>query len=245
MRVVGLDPSLNGFGVVELSFPGSVLTRTGLFKTPSDMVFVDRYTTQRDRVLSFLKETPPDMVGVESPPFHASFSEGMYALFVMTNEAIRALGLNVVYFSPGQVKQHAHEFLNRPKGWKMEKSDLIEAARRSSGVAKWNHNVADAHRIACMAGRFWSFLEGEVKESELTPVEKEIFTRTHTFQRGKNAGKTEETGLIYRENDRFFRWSCESGGVRPENSTSLLPPILSREADLHAGSSTGPRTKAP
>ena len=215
MRIVGIDPSLNGFGVVELNWPSPNPTRTALFKTPPSMVFVDRYTTQRERLLAFLREAPPDAVGIESPPFGASFSEGMYALFVMTNEALRSLNMNVVFFGPTQVKQHAHEYLHRPAGWKMLKPDLIEAARKSSGIGKWNHNVADAHRIGLMAGRFWTFLGGTLSEADLTPVELDLFTRSHTFTRGKKAGKTENSGLIYRENDRFFRWSMGAPGPTP------------------------------
>ena len=207
MRIIGIDPSLNGFGVVDLSWPNTAPVRTDLFKTSSKTVFVDRYTSQRDSLLSFLKESPPDAVGIESPPFHASFSEGMYALFVMVNEAIKALKLDVVYFAPGQVKQHAHEFLARPKGWKMMKPDLIEAAQKSSGIRKWNHNVADAHRIALMAGRFWNYLAGSILESDLTPTERKLFTEVHTFSKGKHAGETEKTGLVFRENERFYRWS--------------------------------------
>jgi hypothetical protein len=178
------------------------------------MTFVDRYVFMRDSLRALIQRLQPDKVGIESPFFGGSFSEGMYALFVYSNEALRLERKDVVFFSPGQGKAHARETIKRPATWKMLKTDMVEAAKTDTGGGKWNHNEADAYLIARLAGRFWGFVEGVIPEAELTPVETKQFVSIHTYQRGAHAGQTIKTGLMFREEDRYFRWSqaTESSG---------------------------------
>jgi hypothetical protein len=153
-------------------------------------------------------------VGCEYPIFNDLYSEGMYGLFLFTSEALRASKVNLVFFSPPQVKAHARDFLARPlvdgKLWTMQKGDMVEAAREDTGgTGQWNHNEADAYWVARAAGRFWSFLNGDITDADLTPPERSQFTKIHTFTRGKRAGRTAKTGIAYREDERFFRWAQE------------------------------------
>jgi len=142
--------------------------------------------------------------------FNDLWSEGMYRLFLYTCEALRVQGVDVVFFSPMQIKAHARLFLDRPKGWKMMKGDMVEAAKvHTGGAGRWNHNEADAYWVACIACRFWQFLDGEITEADLTPVELKQFTLIHTYVRGKRAGQTIKRGILYREDERFFRWTQE------------------------------------
>lgn len=172
------------------------------------MLFVDRYVAMREAVRTLLRETDPDRVAIESPVFHSLYSEGMYGLFLYTNEALRSERKDVVFFAPEQGKAHAREAIDRPKGWKMLKGDMIEAAKKDTGgKGAWNHNEADAYLIGKLGSRFWEFFGGELGEENLTPVERKFFTEIHTFQRGKRAGQVEHRGLLYREEDRFFLWS--------------------------------------
>jgi hypothetical protein len=162
----------------------------------------------RENVRALIQEHAPDRVGVESPHFHDLFSEGMYGLFLYVNEALRLERRDVVFFSSMQVKAHARELLGRPAGWTMLKPDMVEAAKKATETrVPWNHNEADAYLIAQLAGRFWRRLEGSLSDAELTGVERKFFSTVHTYIRGKKAGKTEARGLLYREEDRFFRWS--------------------------------------
>jgi hypothetical protein len=181
------------------------------------MVFVDRYVFMRETLRGLIQKYNPDKVGVESPPFGASYSEGMYGLFLYTNEALRAEHRDVVYFTPPQVKAHARESLKRPEHWDMKKPDMVAAAKADTATRKsWNHNDADAYLVARLAGRFWCYWGGALVDADLTPVEYQYFARTHTFTRGKRAGQTEKTGTIYREDDRFFLWSqVDPSGVTP------------------------------
>jgi len=172
------------------------------------VTFVDRYIFLRESLRALIQRTKPDRVGIESPIFNDLFSEGMYGLFLYSNEALKLERRDVVFFSPGQGKAHARESIQRPAGWKMLKGDMVDAAKADTGGGgRWNHNEADAYLIGRLAGRFWLFAEGVIPESELSPVERKQFLDVHTFIRGKNAGKTIKKGLLFREEDRYFRWS--------------------------------------
>lgn len=210
--ILGLDPSLTNFGwaLHDTDATGSSrCVARGRYKTPAGMVFVDRYVFMRESLRELIQKHNPDKVGIESPFFGGSYSEGMYGLFLYSNEALKLEHRDVVFFSPLQVKAHARESLGRPGKWEMMKPDMVAAMKHDLGGKgkSVNHNEADAYLVARLAGRFWRYLDGELSDSDLTPVEYEYFAKTHTYTRGKKAGKTEKSGLIFREEDRFFRWS--------------------------------------
>lgn len=210
MRVLGLDPSLSNFGwsIYDSSeIGGSSLPLRGRFQTSAKTVFIDRYIDLRSRLRKLIQEHQPDKVACEYPIFQAIYSEGMYGLFLFTCEAIKEERKDVVFFSPGQVKAHAKLFLNRPKSWKMEKPDMVEAAQKAvlPAKGKWNHNEADAFWVAFSGFRFWSFLAGET--TDLSLVEKKQFTEIKQTRNGVD----KRSGIMYRENERFFNWSQTNG----------------------------------
>jgi Holliday junction resolvasome RuvABC endonuclease subunit len=172
------------------------------------MLFVDRYIFLRESLRKLIQDTKPDKVGIESPVFHDLYSEGMYGLFLYCCEALKTEGLDVVFFSPMQVKSFAREYLGRPKGWKMQKPDMVAAAKKHSCTqGAWNHNEADAYLIACLAARFWQLWEGVIPTETLSTVEAKLFTEVRQYTRGKKEGEIEAKGLMHREDDRFFIWS--------------------------------------
>ena len=212
MLVLGLDPSLTNYGWAihntdaPVGTPERCVAR-GRFRTPAKMEFIERYKSQRESLRALIREYKPDRVGIEFPVFDNLWSEGMYGLFLYSCEALRAERMDVVFWSPLQAKAHARDTLDRPKGWKMDKVDMVEAAKKDAGPGRWNHNEADAYLVGVLAARFWDFFDGRLKEGCLTPTEARYFIKVHTFTRGKRAGKTIKKGVIYRESDRFFRWS--------------------------------------
>lgn len=217
MRVLGIDPSLTNYGwaIHDNSFPVGDPRRCearGRFQTKAKMEFGVRYTTMRESLRALIQDHRPDRVGIEYPVFSSMYSEGMYGLFLYSCEALRAERMDVVFWSPLQAKAHARDTLDRPKGWKMDKVDMVEAAKLDAGPGRWNHNEADAYLVAVLAGRFWGFYDGDIAEGGLTPTESRYFTKVHTFVRGAKAGKTIKKGVIYRESDRFFRWSLLRDG---------------------------------
>jgi len=149
-----------------------------------------------------------EAVGVESPIFGATFSPGAYALFVMVNESVFNHRKDVVYFDPSTVKSLTKLDPSFRKG-KMEKSDMVAAARADTGIkGRFNHNEADAYHVARFAARFWELQKGLITEDDLVPSEKHTFLRTHTFTKGRRAGQTVKSGTMFREDDRFFRFSA-------------------------------------
>ncbi len=212
MRVLGLDPSLSEFGWAlhdtdaPVGSPSRCLAR-GRLRTPARMEFIDRYISHREGLRGVVRQTQPDRVGLEFPVFDHFSSEGMYGLFLFVCEALKAERCDVVFWSPLQIKAHARDTIDRPPKWPMEKPDMVEAAREDAGGGRWNHNEADAYLCAVLSGRFWKLLVGEISETDLTATERKYFTKIHTYIRGKKAGKTVSTGVIHREDDRFFSWS--------------------------------------
>ena len=210
MITLGLDPSLTGFGwCVHDSLGtgnGRVIAKGRWVTSPRD-IWVARYVQLREEIKALIDKEPRiEAVGVESPPFGEQFSEGLYALFVMVNEAIWSRRRDVVHFDPGTVKMLAKQDPRTRKG-RMFKSDMIEAAKQDTGIVRWNSDEADAYHIARFAGRFWALLRGDLQLEELTPSEYQAFAREHTFVRGKRAGQTEHSGAIFKEDRRFFRFS--------------------------------------
>jgi len=211
MICLGLDPSLRGFGWCihdsDASGPLRVVER-GMFKTNAKQIFVSRYMFMREKVGELLDTYPAiEAVGVESPPFGELWSEGLYGLFLYTNEAIYSRRKDVVYFDPVTVKALTKVDPSVIKG-KMTKADMVDAAKADTGITgPFNHNMADAYHIARFAARFWLLQKGCLSVEDLSPAETHTFTRTHTYTRGKRAGMTTRKGTMYRENDRFFQFS--------------------------------------
>lgn len=219
MHILGMDPSLTNFGwclhddSIAVGAPGR-LVESGRFQTSAKTLFIDRYIEQRQSVRDLITRLTATYgqirVGVESPVFHELYSEGLYGLYLYNCEALRDSKVDVVFFSPGQLKAHAHYALERPKGWKMMKPDMVEATKRDAGLKKvLNHNEADAYWAAVAAGRFWSLMDGVLTKEDLTPVETRQFTEIYTYQRGAKAGKTVNKGIMFKEDQRFFLWSKE------------------------------------
>ena len=213
--ILGLDPSLRNFGWTLIRDDGHFLDK-GTMKTGTDTTFVCRYMTLRDGLREVIRKVRADhptevlRVGIESPIFNDLFSEGMYGLFLYSNEALMLEKVDTVYLTPNQVKAQAHHFMGRPKGWKMGKSDMVESAKKATdgqGAKRWNNHQADAFWVAHSASRFWLLQEGKISEEDLTDVEKLHFTSLERYVRGKKAGKIKRKGLSHKEDDRFFRWS--------------------------------------
>jgi Holliday junction resolvasome RuvABC endonuclease subunit len=210
MLSLGLDPSLSGFGwcvhnPVEKGKNRVVIK--GRISSPSNEVFIARYMGLRDRIIRLINTYPDvQIIGVESPPFGELWSEGLYGLFLYVNEAIFLSKKDVVFFDPSTVKLLAKEDPNVRTG-KMFKSDMVAMAKADTGVKRWNSDEADAYIIARFAARFYLLLNKQITDDVLLPSERHVFLRSHTFLRGKFSGETKKFGTIYRENERFFRFS--------------------------------------
>jgi len=179
----------------------------GRWSTTPKTMWVERYVILREELQDLLdRYLLIETVGVESPPFGELYSEGLYALFLMVNEAIWSRRRDVVYFDPGTLKMLVKEDPKLRKG-KLFKSDMIEAAKADTGIKKWNSDEADAYHVARFTARFWKVVRGEIGKEDLTPSEHRAFLRIHTFTRGKRKGETVKTGAVFKEDQRYFRFS--------------------------------------
>jgi len=217
VRVLGLDPSLTNFGWAVHDTAAEVGSRSrcelrGRFQTSAKTLFIDRYVEMRESLRALVRSVNPDAVGIEFPVFNDLWSEGMYGLFLYSCEALKLERQDVVFWSPMQVKSHARESLGRPKidgkQWRMDKPDMVDAAKLDSGGGRWNHNEADAYLVARLASRFWLLQQDLIPERDLTSVERRFFLEIQKHVRGKKAGRTTLKGVMYREDERFFRWSA-------------------------------------
>lgn len=212
MITLGLDPSFTGFGWCihnsSVGGPGRVIAK-GVFKTTAKMVFVARNMYLRDELGKLADEHPEiQAFGVESPPFGESYSEGLYGLFVYVNEVLYLRRKDVVYFMPTELKRLTKMDPTIRRGT-MDKSDMVEAAKVDSGVSRWNHNEADAYHTARHTARFWEFLNGDITMDELVPSELWAFARIYKTPKGElRTAKRKKAGLVFREDDRFFRFSA-------------------------------------
>lgn len=212
MITLGLDPSLRAFGWTLINDNAEIMDK-GLLGTDADMIFVERYMYLRQEVLSLItsiKAQYPNenlTMSVESPYFNDLFSEGMYGLFLYVNEAIKLGEVDVMFLSPLQVKAHAHKFLGRPKGWKMQKTDMVLACKKANpNVKKLNNHQADAYWVARTGQRFWKFVNGIITDAELDEIEKSQFARLDL----NKVGQVKSKGIMYKEDDRWFRWSIKN-----------------------------------
>lgn len=203
MLVLGLDPSLTGFGwcVHDADARGkSRVVAKGRFKTNASQLFVTRYVYLREAVNKVLQSHNVDCVGVESPISGETWSEGAYGLFLYVNEAVYLHRKDVVFFDPLTLKFLTKEDASFRKG-KMFKADMINLAKADTGIGRWSNDEADAYHIGRFAARFFKLLRGEITPEVLLPTEEQKFLAPGI-------------GTIHGENKRYFLYSKETNGFK-------------------------------
>lgn len=201
---------------------------------------MDRYIYMRTSLMDLVSKHDPDRVAIEYPIFNDLWSEGLYGLFLYSCEALLLSRMDVVFFANNQTKALGHRMLKRPKGWKMEKEDMREAAAKDTDTSKyrWPGDEADAYMAALLGGRFWGVFDGTLSEEDLTPYERRTFTAIHRPVKGRFVGKVIKRGLVYREDDRFFLWSKlgatadgeEEGGKREGGRNQIIGDEVEAES---------------
>jgi Holliday junction resolvasome RuvABC endonuclease subunit len=205
MIVLGLDPSLTGYGwtIIDTEKEGRPMLRDyGTWKTDASVFMPRRYRFLADSLDTALRDNPDiDFVGIEHPPYAASYALGLYALYMYSIEVLMNHRKPFVYFMPTQLKAFVRSVLG-DKG-KMFKSDIKDAMKKllnDEWEGRLNNNVADAFIMAYHAARFKNLLDGNLTEKDLTEKEAQAFTKTTK----KRNGKVSKTGLIFKEDEKFF-----------------------------------------
>lgn len=208
MIVLGLDPSLTGYGwaLIDTEQEGmDQILDYGVMKTKAKTLMPRRYRDLANGVHDIIEQADVDQidfVGIEHPPFNASYSLGLYALYMYTFEVLMDHRLPFVYFLPTQLKAFVRAILDDYR--KMFKSDMKDAMKvllDDEWEGRLNNNVADAYLVAYHAGRFKKLLDGDLTEEDLTDKEKQSMTKT--IKRRKT-GKIDKVGMMYQEDEKFF-----------------------------------------
>ena len=115
---------------------------------------------------------------------------------------------HINYWDVSRTKRHRFRDNGRKKNH-FPVVDLAEFSKEQRKRMKMNGDEADAFHCSKAACRFWSYLDGGLKEAKLTPSEWDVFAEQHTFTRGTKKGKTEYTGIKFKEDKRFFRFTTK------------------------------------
>lgn len=203
MIVLGVDPSLTdtGWAVLDMSKKGEdCLIASGRIKTKSKDFFVMRYARLREGIKEVVEEYEPDYVGLEIPPHNASWSAGLYPIWISFAEICFNHRIPFATFLPTRIKSYARGILD--DSGKMFKSDMVDAAMKLlDAKTRMNHNIADAIIIAWLAWRLRLLMLNKIEEKDLTTREKHMLTKTVTRQA---TGREDKVGILYREGDKHY-----------------------------------------
>jgi Holliday junction resolvasome RuvABC endonuclease subunit len=203
MIVLGCDPSLtdHGWSVIDYADPENpVIVATGRIRTKSKDFFTKRYRKHYEGIVDVIETFEPEYVGLEQPPPQASWSAGLYPIWISIADICTERRLPFATWMPTSVKAYARDVLGDTG--KMFKSDMVDAANEILGTkAKLNHNIADAVIINKMTYRFRCLATGIITEENLTEKERYLFTRTVTKRK---TGAVEKKGMIFKEGEFYF-----------------------------------------
>jgi len=203
MRVIGVDPSLTNLGYCVLDSKDGLLEKGKFQTSPEDGLNIQRYFLQAKRMSELIRKYDIKYLASESPIMRDFSTEILFGLQSFLQGVYWAHGLKVVFLAPTQVKSYA---CPNTKG-KVFKSDMVKAARLDLGMAdnaRLANDVADAFWISKIGFRFWSYMEGEIKESDLTKKEHDMFLQQHEYTRGKKKGFVEKKGIVFRRNEIYY-----------------------------------------
>jgi hypothetical protein len=207
MIVLGVDPSLSdtGWAVIDTEQSGSDhLVASGRIRTDSDDLIMKRYARQRDELREVVEIHEPAYAGIERPPHNASYSAGLYPIYINNAETFFDCRLPFCIIMPPTLKAFAREVLD--DSGKMHKQDMVEAAQDLMGGkhvydGRLNHNIADGYLLAYYAGRFKKLLDGQIEKDDLTDKEHRTFAKT---VKRRKTGKIDKVGMMYHEGDKHY-----------------------------------------
>lgn len=203
MIVLGCDPSLtdHGWTVIDYSLPPEErLLDSGRIRTKSKEFFTRRYRKHWEGVEAVFERYSPDYVGIEIPPPQASWSAGLYPIWIKIADICTERRVPFATWMPTTIKAYARDILGDTG--KMFKSDMVDAALEIQPYeGRLNHNIADSILINHLSYRLRLLILGRITENELTEKERYIFTRTVTRRK---TGKVDKLGMIYKEGEMYY-----------------------------------------
>ena len=211
MPIVGIDPSLTHTGWVvfdENKTGKDAVLQIGCFKTDTaDGLYANRLIMQRERLRLLLTFHKVKFVIMEAPLFGEHSTEILYALHQFFHEVFLDLKIYLVYLQPSTVKKYAYPDMdpNDVSKHLMTHAALKELDRLGK---RFSEHAADAYFIGKVGLKYyqWLFMK-KFSDHDLSDAERNLFCGKHTFVKGIKKGVTEYTGIIYRENERFYDYT--------------------------------------
>jgi hypothetical protein len=116
----------------------------------------------------------------------------------------------MIYLQPSTVKKYAYPDMDPDN---ITKSHMTHAAKKELGLMnrRFSEHEADAYFIGKIGLKYyqWLFLK-KFSDQDLTEIEQHLFCGKHTFVKGIKKGITEYTGIIYKENERFYDYTKQT-----------------------------------
>lgn len=201
MFVLGLDPSLTdtGWSKLWMDPDGTAeLADSGRIRTSSDQPDTIRYLTQRDELRELISDPDLDAVSTEQPPPSASYSAGLYPMFIYVKTWALYNRLDVAQFTPSVLQADVRRRLGK-SGRSTSKKDMVEAACMilDEHEHRPNHNIADSVHAGYKGGRLFQLIYGEITDDDLTKRERKSFLKIVNHRDGTRTLK----GDIYKEGD--------------------------------------------
>jgi Holliday junction resolvasome RuvABC endonuclease subunit len=212
-----------GWAIYDSSAIGKrKLVTSGHEGTLRSVVPVARYIHFRSLVADLLKRYKVDLVGLESPAYGGGeYSERHFGLMMFSLEAIFEKRKDCVLFDPATVK-----FLTG-KG-SADKQDIQRFVQLDQmNPDPMQSDEADAYCVAKFTTRFMELRNGIIQPDDLTDNESQVFLkRKRKVKYSIGTKVTKKTAMIFRENNRFFRFSqIPKGSIKLPNKDQIHPDI--------------------
>tara|TARA_B100000745_G_scaffold273464_1_gene201877 strand:+ start:2670 stop:3470 length:801 start_codon:yes stop_codon:yes gene_type:complete len=165
------------------------------------------YTQQVDVVL-----IAPTQLQLYAKVWGGSIVKGPWDKSDMVNQAqVHLLGL---YRYPKHCDYDATSMTKRDRlrsaGYKSNRFPQVivsEYELETRKKLRIQNDEADALHAARFSHRFFEFVEGRLSEEDMTPSEWDLFAKQHKITRGKRKGAVDKYGIIFKENERFYRFN--------------------------------------
>jgi hypothetical protein len=209
--IAGFDPSLTHFGWVcfdDTKTGKDSVMEGGVFKTdPTDGLIIQRLLMQQERIRIFLSSRGIKFVSMEAPVWGDFNSELLFALNQFIHQVYLDLKVYVIQFPPTSLKKYAYPDKDPNEVTKHHMTHIAKTELGRHGK-RFSEHVADAYFAGKIGLRYYKWLfKKELTDKDLSSHESEMFCGKHTYIRGAKKGITEYTGIIYKENEKFFDYT--------------------------------------
>jgi hypothetical protein len=213
--IIGIDPSITHCGFVlldETKTGKDAFIRSGVYMAPpAGNLFVQRLILQRERLRILLESNNIKFVAMEAPIWGEFSTELLYALHQFFHEVFLELKVYLIYLQPSTVKKYAYPDMDPDN---ITKGLMTHAAKKELDLLNtrgFSEHESDAYFVGKIGLKYyqWLFLK-KFSDNDLTEIEQHLFCGKHTYVKGIKKGITEYTGIIYRENERFYDYTKQT-----------------------------------